>query len=228
MQRKGSRAELHNPEKVKEDKFLKIIFSDIDFSILGKTENIYDVEKYLQNNGVDFYIQGNDLIDRFPGLPINKYLPFNNDTRLGIIKGGNIKEIKTKIKDLINRLKSKESAAVPEIPSKLEVKVQYNVNLGQFIFNDDRRVEFEGKQKDVTDCLVSGGKDHKVSWDEINERMGGESDLNEHGINLAKKSVNGAVSEINKKTEKYLESGKLLIGFKDNEYWLHYRVDTDG
>ncbi len=97
---------LHNPEKIIEDKFLYIAFSDIDFNVLKKTENIYDVAKYLQKNGVNFFIQGNDLIDRFPGMPINKYLPFNNNTQLGIVKGENIQVIETSIRVLINRLSS--------------------------------------------------------------------------------------------------------------------------
>ena len=52
--------------------------------------------------------------------------------------------------------------------------------------------------------------------------------LNDHEIVLAKKSVLGAMSEINNKTEKYLEPEKPLIDFKENEYWLQYKVSKNG
>ena len=52
--------------------------------------------------------------------------------------------------------------------------------------------------------------------------------LKQFEIILAKKSVNGAVTEINTKTEKYLEPHKSLVNFKDNQYWLQYDVNIDG
>lgn len=120
-----------------------------------------------------------------------------------------------------------------EIKSDLGVKnilITYNINIGLFIFNGKDKIEVSGKQKDTADCLINAGKNIKVSWDDINEKITsriGEV-LNENETKLAKKSVIGAVSEINKKTEKYLEPDKLLIDFKESEYWLQYEVGKVG
>jgi hypothetical protein len=118
-----------------------------------------------------------------------------------------------------------------EISQKLKLKIKYNLNLGQLVFNGKNMIEIEGIQKCVVDCLVEAEKGKVVSWDEINEKKEGvnySGELTTHEMNLLKKSINGAVSEINKKTDKYLEEGKSLIGLKDNEYWLQYEIDIDG
>ena len=211
------KAKLHNPAKVIKDKFVEVAFNDIDFSILKKTEDIYAIEKYLQNNGIAFKITGGKIINKFPGAPISKYLPFNTDDQLGIVEGGNVDEITEKICRLIEKLQR----AQPKL------RIQYNVNLGQFIFNDDGVVELEGKQKDTADCLV--GKDTKVSWDEIYETFNDSvTDQDEaRGVELdsRKRAVRTAVTGINARTAPYIQSNKELIGAKGNEYWLQYVVD---
>lgn len=117
-----------------------------------------------------------------------------------------------------------------ETVRKPKLKIEYTLNLGQLVFNGKSTVEISGIQKDVMDCLIEAEGNGKVSWDAIYEEIQGTTyiELNKHETILAKKSINGAVSEINKKTERYLEEGKLLIEFKDNEYWLQYEIDIDG
>jgi hypothetical protein len=217
-------AEQQNPEEIKENKILKIGFDDIDLSVIKETKEMYAIEKYLQKNGVDFHLEGKNIIDRFMLTSRNKlYLPpfLGRSTQIATIGGENIQDIKMEIRELIKKLSS------GNLPEK---SIGYNTNLGQFIFDGKDTVEFEGKQKDVTDCLMEAGREVKVSWDAINEKMEGVDslDLNKHEIILTKKSVHGAVIEINEKTERYLEKNKPLIGFKDNEYWLQYEVKRDG
>lgn len=214
--------ELHNPEYVKEKKFLEITFGDLNFSVLKKGENIYDVEKYLQKNGLDFSITF-DLINEFPDMYIDDKHPIGDFIQLGIIKGENIQSIKTKIKELINKLNNKK-------PAQSYITILYNKNIGQFLFNEKDTLIITGKQKDVVDCLTEADENIKVSWDEIHDKMIGRNDeqLNDHEMVLVKKSINGAVSEINKKTEKYLEPEKLLIGYKESEYWFQYKVNKNG
>jgi hypothetical protein len=118
-----------------------------------------------------------------------------------------------------------------ETSQKPKLKIEYNEKIGQLVFNGKYTIEIEGVQKHVLDCLMKAEEDDKVSWDEIQETIEGATytgDLNSYETNLAKKSINGAVSEINKKAERYLEEGKVFIGLKNNEYWLQYEIDIDG
>lgn len=212
--------ELHNPEYVKEKKILEITFGDLNLSVLKKGENIYDIAKYLQKNGLDFSITF-DLINKFPDMYIDDKHPTDDFIQLGIIKGENIQVIKTRIRGLIDNLSHKK-------PIKPELKIKHNINLGQLIFNDDV-VPFEGKQKDTLSCLVSKGKDVLVSWDEIYELFNDlvtDRDIpNSVEIDSHKRSVRTAITEINSKTNKYFQPNNELIGAKNNEYWLQYEVD---
>ena len=96
-------ANLNNPEKIKEEKFLFISFNDIDFTVLKKGEHIHDVEKYLKGNGVNFYITF-DLENEIPDMYLDKEHPTNDFIQFGIVKGENIQIIETSIKVLINKL----------------------------------------------------------------------------------------------------------------------------
>ena len=212
------KAELQNTVKITKNKCIEVAFSDIDFSVLKRTEDIYAVEKYLQRSGVAFKITGSKIIDKFPGSPINKYLPFNTDARLGIIECGNVDEVSAKIKKLIKKFQL----------TKPKLKIQYNASLGQFTFNDSGVVTLEGKQKDAADCLV-GKDDAKVSWDEIfetfNDSVTDQDQVRGAELDSRKRAVRTAITGINSHTSPYTQSNKQLIGAKDNEYWLQYEVD---
>ena len=108
------------------------------------------------------------------------------------------------------------------------LKIQYKVNLGQLIFNNDNVVQLKGKQRDTAECLVESGQDIPVSWDEIFEKFNdsiSDQDIpNKFEGDVQKRSVRTAVTEINNHAKLYLKD-KDLIGSKDNEYWLQYEVD---
>lgn len=104
-----------------------------------------------------------------------------------------------------------------------EARISYNTNLGKFTFNDAEDVFLEGNQKDVADCLTEHGKESKVSWDELFERIG--DNKGPSNTDAEKRVVRTAVGEINKNTGRYLPMGKKLIVSKNNEYWLQYEVD---
>jgi hypothetical protein len=214
-------AELRNPQLTRDRKFLWISYKEINFSTIGKPENIVNVEKYLQQNGVDFYLSL-DFINDDPTVLEVSLDPMALDTQLAVINGNDIQEIKASIVNLMNKLIAKSAIHTQTI-------ITYNINIGQFKFSTGT-VTVEGNQKDAVDCLVEEGVDKKVSWDVIFEAFKNDMD----GVAMPadrkkrarqKRSVSTAVTEVNKKTNKYLDPNKDLIARKDNEYWLEYVVD---
>lgn len=119
--------ELHNPEYVSEKKFLEVNFGDLDFSVLKKGENIHDIEKYLQKNGVNFSITF-DLINEFPDMYIDREHPDESFIELGVIRGENIQDIKEKIKGLIYKINYTTRNAKEE-----ESKKYYDANEDIFL-----------------------------------------------------------------------------------------------
>jgi len=203
---------------LKQNKFLIIPYSEIDFSVLKKHMDIHNVEKYLQENGVRFHLSLDFIFDDPTILEVSED-PYAIYSELGIINGESIEEIKTKIQILIDKLENKENG-------QRGISITYNINIGKFIFNGKDVCNVSGNQKSVSDCLVEAGENKNVSWDILNEKITGfvGEVLNNHEMALAKKTVHSAVTEINKKTEKYLEPEKLLIDFKESEYWLQYPI----
>jgi len=198
-----------------QDNKFSITFEDIDFAEIKKPENIYSVADFLKTKDINFVITF-DFVNDHPDR-------YESDKELGYIEDKDLASIKLKIKALINEFRSKN----------IEINIVYHMSIGQFVFNEKDIIVVEGKQKDVSDYLTKAGKNIKTSWDEMYEKMqdiveSKSKNLNKEEIKLAKKSINGAVKEINKKTEKYLEEDKQLIDFKNNEYWLQYKVKIDG
>lgn len=209
---------LQNPEEIEKKGFIEIMVSDVDFKLISRRDMLKSVEAYLQKNGLDFSITAN-LDDDTP----EEYDLDYDYVPIGIIKGENIEAIKTKIENIISELEDKKTE--PK-------KVKYNTDLGQFVFNDGKIIQLEGKQKDVAECLALAGKNKKVSWDVIHGKIEGlpeASDaLSKKERISTKKSIRGAVSEINGKIEKHFGSKISFINFKKNEYWLTYDVEKDG
>lgn len=146
--------ELHNPEYVKKEKKLAIMFSDLDFSVLKKGENIRDVEKYLQKYEVDFHITF-DLENDLPITHIDREHPTEDFIELGMIKGENIQGIKTKIKDLIHKLSTEGPA--PEIG--VFVKNKKRVTLPKFRREEWSKISI--KFLDDRNFLLSDPRDTK-------------------------------------------------------------------
>ena len=135
----------------------------------------------------------------------------------------NIREETNKKLGILRSVKKYESGI------NIPIEISYNISIGQFIFNKKYKVVVEGKQKDTADILVDVGKDKKVSWDEIYEKFKDLTDghdlPNTTELDIHKRSVRTAVTEINNHTKKYLDEDKKLIDAKNNEYWLQYNVD---
>lgn len=101
-------AEFRNPEEIKKNKSLKILFGDIDFTVFQNFEDIYPIEEYLRQNGVNFYIKPEDIIHRkLPLMPISDYILLNKNEEFGKIDGKNAQDITVQIENLINRFKKK-------------------------------------------------------------------------------------------------------------------------
>lgn len=124
---------------------------------------------------------------------------------------------------------SQKRIVTDAVTVKPKLKIEYNVNLGQFMFDDSVPIKLEGKQKDAADCLVASGKDKKVSWDEIYDSFkDATTDLdlpNPAELDAQRRSVRTAVKGINDHAKPYLQQKQDFIGAKDNEYWLQYEVD---
>jgi len=207
--------------KVKKDGFLEITFGDIknlDFSVFGDIKNLYIISEVLCKEGLNISIEF-DLVNYIPEAFIDKNHPSVDDVVLMSIQGNSIDEILLNVGSILNKIKNQ----------KPRLNISYNINIGQFMFNNEETVELEGKQKDAFDCIFDKGLYDKVSWDEINEKWAdtavGSEEYNNLEIDVSKRSVRGAIKEINKKVEKYILPEKELIGSKDNEYWLQYQVD---
>lgn len=205
---------------IKKQKYLQVTFNDINFSEITVPDDLYVIEKYLQSNGLDFHMTTD------PANPpiLDEDHPSLEEFEFAVIDGNTIQEIKTKIKDIILNIEN-------PIPQVAKVKISYNEKLGQITFNGVV-VELEGKQKDTFDQLVHGGKDEIISWDQIYDEFKDsvtDGDIpNKDEEDRRKRSVRGAVSEINKQAEKHLKSNGVsqdLIGVKNNQYWLQHEVD---
>jgi len=200
-------------EQVKEIKCFEVHYAVENRSIVKKLVSRHNIENYLKKEGIDIRLHY-DFEEDSTGELIQE----------GMIEGGSVEEITAKVKGLIHKLVSKTKDET--------ITIHYNTKIGVFTFNGKKIKPFEGIQRVVSTSLVIAGCDTKVSWDEINEKNlgAGEAISGDPGTNertLIKKRINGAVSEINKKTEKYLKD-ELLIGLKDNEYWLQHDVTIDG
>ncbi len=219
-----NKIELHQEKKTTEsDIEIIVMASDLSLTpVFKKWENLDTIAAYLQKKDLDisiiFQSENNSQLSQIEEV-IDVFSP--EHTKLAVIRGGSLEAIKTKITDLILSFATTQ-------PSK--IRITYNMNLGQLVIND-APFSFAGKQKDVIDCLVKNGKDIMTSWDVLHEEMNepnvGEI-MDKREEILAKKSVNGAVSEINTKTEASLTNAKLFIGLKGHEYWIQYKVDIDG
>jgi hypothetical protein len=173
-------AEFRNPEKIKKDKFIEIIFGDIDFSVLKKPEDIHDVAKFLQKIGVDFYIktEAESFIDGLPlpGESVDKYYrPPAKNTQLGIIKGENFQDIKIKIKkfksslenesDLKNNTKTKAGKTNSKIIEKIEILKSTN-KLGRIkaYINEDYSHELDFSREKAWGLMYELAENKQVSF----------------------------------------------------------------
>ncbi|MBU1557872.1 hypothetical protein KKC45_02830 [Patescibacteria group bacterium] len=89
--------------KNSKDKFIPVMFADINLKVLQKGEHIHDVEKYLQNNGVNFSITfdlENDVLDMY----FDKEHPDERFIEFGEIKGKSLSDIKKSIQLLYFKL----------------------------------------------------------------------------------------------------------------------------
>lgn len=104
------RFELHNKaEKEGSGIEVEILADDIKTnSIFEEREHIVTVAKHLESKGLDFTLTEDFLDNLVSGLSTSVYKGGDYAT-IGIIKGKNIRDIKTKIEELINELSPKES-----------------------------------------------------------------------------------------------------------------------
>ncbi len=199
---------------------ISISAGDLRHFNLKEVTDLYTVALYLKDKGLDF----NVTFDLKNDVPRELHFQGSDDwEEVAFLEGGSIEILDTQIKELISELINKEDI-------KNIINITYNINIGKFTFNAKNSVVLEGKQKDISDCLVDAGINKKISWDIINDKMADLSEdlLSNSDLLKIKRSINGSVVEINKKTEKYLEHEKMLIDYKDNEYWLQYEVKIDG
>jgi len=209
-----------DPDRVKKEKCVYVMYTDLKLAGLDSPERTQEVVSYLQRNGVNFEITF-DSINDIPEMYIDDEHPSYAYIEFGRIEGENLGEITLTIKKLIQKLTQNEM--------KRMIIIKYKINLGQLSLNEDT-IEFEGIQKDILDILIKTGKEVKVSWDKINEEIEKiEIEiLDKQQRAEAKKKINGAVSQINKKIVRYFGKDQNLIEFKDNEYWLYCDVEIDG
>lgn len=104
----------YNLSKLKERKFLGIPYVAIDFTTLKKHMDIHDVEKYLQNNDVNFHVTLDFIFDDPTRLEASSD-PLAIYEEVGIINGESVQEIKNKIEKLIYKLDSKKSNMRKEV-----------------------------------------------------------------------------------------------------------------
>lgn len=123
-------------ELYNEDAFggeIEVMISDVERGSLKKIEDLYDIAKYLQKNGLDFSLTF-DLENDSPDWHIDSNHPTFDFIQLGIIKG---KDVKT-IKESIAKLKMKLSEPVA-IPSK--VGISFDVKKG-FYRTDNQTLNY--------------------------------------------------------------------------------------
>jgi len=113
-------AELCYPDSINKRGFLDIVYKDKNHSDLERTLNADRIERYLLKKGIDFELTYNFIDD-----PSDDYI------KLGIIRGKNIQEIKTKVTELINELKTKATSQ-ELVVNKVEIKKKEEVKEEKF------------------------------------------------------------------------------------------------
>lgn len=96
---------LHNKNKItKVDTIIDIMVTDImPTPIFKEITRIYDISKYLQDNGLDFSITF-DFINDSPLAFLNENHPTYDFIKIGTIKGKSVRKIKAKIENLIQEI----------------------------------------------------------------------------------------------------------------------------
>ena len=196
--------ELHGDGK---SKILEIMISDVDPRKLKRTENLYNIAKYLQKNGIDFSITF-DLVNDFPAMYIDHEHPTEDFIQLGVIKGGNIQDIKTRIKELIHKLSSRKPTLEDE---NISIKRKRITHLPKFPRTDWARVSV--RFIDDRSLLLSDSIETKPCVPEslgcVDERNGRPDDAWEFLDKVAKGQ--GATDPISKKEREKQKKQKQRI-----------------
>ena len=241
--------ELHSNNEGKE---VEIMISDIDPRNLKRTENLYNIEKYLQKSGIDFSITF-DLVNDSPLMHIDHKHPTEDYIQLGVIKGENIQEIKAKIKELINKLDSGKPALEDEnisikkankLPDTVipvaEDGMGYlmfhgeKIPIGEILTSKFRLAETlcgmglgKGKTIDTVFDYIKAKKDKS----KIDTRLDSQYQGRSRKLELIKnqmREVNRTITEYTKQKKLKKMKFRLKIKSEDNNVWMEEKVVRRG
>jgi hypothetical protein len=163
---------LQKREKMDKNNPLKITAGDIELTTaFDKIEKIYDVEKYLQNEGLDILITfdfQNDILLAF----IDDYHPSEDSVKIGEIRGKNIESILEKIKDMIYRIEAMQKRETQEIRVLTCNGLKFDLNSGDVSYG---KTKTNFKPEDDGYKLLSAlmkKPNIRISYEEINKALG--------------------------------------------------------
>ncbi len=193
-------AELLNPKEIEEKKFLKVFYTDKDHSDLEKIESTNKIEKYLQKNGVDFHLTYN-FIDSLA----------DDHVELGIIKGENIQDIKTKIVSLKNKINQSD---------KDDLEITLRIQDHELVIGKDK-ISWDSSSLEWSMFYILMERNKETGWDEILEHYTGDkpTDTLEQ-----KKKVGDTRDRINKKVSKESVIEDEFIKRNNNQYKFARKV----
>ncbi|MDO8600552.1 MAG: hypothetical protein Q7R73_02950 [bacterium] len=241
----------YESEKVKKNKSLEINSNDISLSSLRVTEDIDSIEKYLWTKGLDFHyprveldymnLERQEAINPFLSIPsatvkgksikpkIRKLQKTGNLRFSGFllvppatIKGESIEAIKTKIRELIDELNSKNSAqnkTAGVLIKDSNVVLDYETCVLKI---GDVEIKFRPESDECKLLrIISEQEPHQgLEWDEIAEKMERHGKTQEED----KRFIGDTRDRINERVKKEYHTSETMIERKNNRYTISKKI----
>jgi hypothetical protein len=210
--------ELHHRQKEDGSEIqVEIMATDINITpTFNKIENLYNVEKYLKNNGLDFSITF-DLMNETPMAHLDSIHPSEDFVQIAIIKGESMKTIKTKINELKNKL-NKHQAGTASIKDS-DIVLDYEtcvLKLG----NTEIKFRPESDECEFLRIMSEQEPHQGLEWDEIAEKMQRSGTTQQED----KRFIGDTRDRINERIKKELHTPEGLIERKNNRYTISRKI----
>lgn len=207
--------ELHNKEGFVGE--IEIMVSDVERGSLKKIEDLYDIAKYLQINGIDFSITF-DLINDSSMMYIDGDHPSEEFIQLGVIKGEDIKIIREKITSLKNKL------SVPMVKKILIKDMDIALNNETCVLTiggTEILLRPESDECALVRAMSGLGLHEGLEWDEIEEMQKPGKTPDE-----VKRFIGDTRDRINAKVQKELHTPEVFIERKNSRYTLIKKIQS--
>lgn len=194
---------------------IEIMVSDVERGSLKKIEDLYDIAKFLQINGVGFFLTF-DLANDSPDWHIDDKHPSLDYIQLGIIKGEDIKTIKGKIATLKKKLSAPliKKVLIRDLPVILDYETcALKIGDTEIIFRP------ESDECALVRAMSELEPHDGVEWDHFEEAYPGKTP------DQVKRFVGDTRDRVNMKVQKELHTPENFIERKNNRYTTIKKIE---